>query len=503
MKSWAVLAVTAVAGGLGGFLIGKAKSGADAASSSQAVEQGAGLLSGGDQRSGSVSAGPTRNTSTVGGMNRNNLRRELDTIKRDPNPVNRFASLTQLLGNLSEDNVSQVLSAFNGIPMRYEHREEYQMLIYAWAAFDPEAALAFVDENANSRSIRKNDLLNPLVASWASQDPDATLEWINELPEGERSNQLMTGLMEGWATKDPYAAAEYLQENVEPGKDREKLAGEIASHLFKQDPDAAAKWAESQADLGFRAEAFEELAEDWASVDPKALAGWLGQYADEEYSAEAFQDLARAWVSEDPTAATEYFQDLPDGKAKETGIYEMAVTWGKDDLGALGEWLNGLPDSNVTDLGVKAYVNRLAKDSPQAAIDSALSITGDDVRNETVQDLGKNWYRQDPEAATAWASANGVPVESFQSNNDTIRMTINGEEIEVPTGAPLNQDILPNLGNTRADFGDGANNIQQIQGTIEQLQSQGITIDDLNSVAVEQSLIDEGAVIEVNTEQPQ
>ena len=464
MKSWVVLVVAAVAGGCGGFLIGKAKSGTEAVSSSRELQQGAGLMSGGDQGSGNVSAGPNRTTSTVDGMNRNNLRRELDTIKRDPNPINRFASLTQLLGDLSEDNLSQVLSAFHEIPMRYEHREEYQMLIYAWAGFDPKAALKFVDENANSRSIRKNDLLNPLVASWASQDPDATLEWINELPENERSIQLLAGLMEGWATKDPYAAAEYLQANVEPGKDREKLAGEIASHLFKQNPNDAAKWAESQSDLGFRAEAFEELAEDWASVDPNSLAGWLGDHAEEDYSAEAFQDLARAWVSQDPSAATAYFENLPDGTVKETGIYEMAVTWGKDDLGALGEWLNGLPDSNVTDQGVKAYVNRLAKDSPQAAIDSALSITGDEVRNETVQNLGQNWFRQDPEAATAWASANGVPVENFQSKNDTIRMTINGEEIEVPTGA-ANVDLIT------------PGNVHQIQGSIEQLQDVGIVIE--------------------------
>ena len=199
-------------------------------------------------------------------------------------------------------------------------------------------------------------------------------------------------------------------------------------------------------------------------MDPNALAGWLGDHAEEDYSAEAFQDLARAWVSEDPSAATAYFENLPDGTAKETGIYEMAVTWGKDDLGALGEWLNGLPDSNVTDQGVKAYANRLAKDSPQAAIDSALSITGDEVRNETLQNLGQNWFRQDPEAATAWANANGVPVENFQSKNDTIRMTINGEEIEVPTGA-ANVDLIT------------PGNVHQIQGSIEQLQDVGIVIE--------------------------
>ncbi|MGY8687531.1 MAG: hypothetical protein ACKVHP_07330 [Verrucomicrobiales bacterium] len=419
MKTWLFLAVAIAIGGGGGFILGKTRSKSSVNHSTTVVEvQGWNLSGGGDtgslRRTGGSASGST------GGRNINVLRRELETIKRDPNPIKRFAALTDLLGDLSEENLGAVLQAFDEIPMRGEHREEYRMLVYAWASFDPEGALKFVDENANSRSINKNDLLKPVVASWATNDPEKALEWINALPENERSGNLMSGLMEGWAVKDPYKAAEYLQENVEAGKSRERLAGEIASHLFKQSPADAAKWAEAQSDLGFRSEAFEELAEDWASVNPKELAGWLEKHVDEEYSVEAFQDLARGWVSQDPASATTFFEGLPDGAAKETGIYELAVTWGKDDLPGLGEWLNGLPDSNVTDLGVKAYVNRLAQDSPAAAIESALSINGDEIRNEAVQNVGQQWFRQDPEAATAWASANGVPVESFQPTNRQI-----------------------------------------------------------------------------------
>lgn len=430
MKSW-VLLVAAVAGGVGGFLIGKIRSSGDEPLG--AVPESGGeevVVIDGDGIG--ASAGPVRKSTRVGGMNRAVFRRELETIKRDSNPVNRFASLSKLLSNLSAEEFEDVRSAFQGIPMRYEHRQEYQMLVYAWAGVDPEAALQFVDANANSRSIKKDDLLNPLISSWASQDPDAALAYLTELPEHKRTDQLMEGLMEGWAVKDPYAAAEYLQENLEPGKERERLAGEIASHLFKQDPKEAAEWAESHSDPAFRAEAFQELSEDWASVDPVGLSKWLGQHADEDYSAEAFQDLAREWVSEDPEAATAYFEGLPDGVSKESGIYEMAVTWGKDDLGALGQWLNELPDSSVTDLGVKAYVNRLAEESPQAAIDSALSITGDEVRSETVLDLGQRWYGQDPQAAAEWATANEIPIEAFQRKDETVKMVIQGEEIEIP-----------------------------------------------------------------------
>ena len=358
MKHWLVLIGAVLVGGIGGFVLGKVGSTqtVQGLNGKSIVVNGPGLF-GGAPRSGDAGTQAGRGGSNNSGGQRMNLalmRQELETIKKDPNPINRFASLTTLLGNLSEESLPDVLKAFEEIPMRYDHREEYQMLLYAWAEFDPEGALKYVEENGNSRSIKKDDLMKPVISSWASVDPESTLAWINELPEDERGSGLIKGLIEGWATKDAYAAADYLVANVKPGKERENLAGEIASHLFKQNPSEAATWAEKQQDPGFKGEAFEELAEDWASVDPAALSIWLGKHVDEEYALEAFEDLARGWVSQDPAAATAFYEDLPDGKAKEQGIYEMARTWGNDDLAGLGEWLNSLPDAHATDLGVKA-----------------------------------------------------------------------------------------------------------------------------------------------------
>lgn len=430
MKPWLFLFVAAVAGGIGGFILGKASSPGteERAPDTVVLQNQSGGILGTDRGSSSSIAGSSGNRSTAERRNIAKLRQDLDTLKTDADPVNRFASLTRLLSDLSPENLDAVLQTFNEIPMRNESRQEYQMLMYAWAAFDPQGALKFVEENANSRSLNSNVLLKPLVSSWASNNPEETLEWLNSLPENERQdNNLLSGLMEGWAVKDPYAAAGYLQENVEPGKNREMLVGQIASHLFKQDPLEATKWAESHTDLKFREEAFEELAEDWASVNPKELASWLENHVDQDYSVEAFEDLARGWVSQDPEAATAYFENLPDGRAKESGIYEMAVTWGKDDLLGLGQWLNGLPDSDVTDMGVKAYVERLAGQAPEAAIQSAMSINTDEIRDEAVHNIGRQWLRQDPEAATAWAQANGVPLEAFQGG--ARQTVINGQVI--------------------------------------------------------------------------
>ena len=421
MKHLGILFGTVILGAIGGYSLGKlsSKSVAHGPKGKPIVVQGPGILGGGN-----TGGRKTSNGGSGGGngqrMNLSLMRQELETIKKDSNPINRFASLTNILGNLSEDSLPDVLKAFEEIPLRYDHREEYQMLLYAWAEFDPEGALKYVEKNGNSRSISKDVLINPVISSWASVDPESTLAWINEIPEKDRDEGLVKGLIEGWATKDPYAAADYLTANVEAGKERESLAGEIVSHLFKQNPSEAATWAEKQADPAFKSEAFQELAEDWASVDPSALAGWLGDHVEEEHALEAFEDLARGWVSQDPEAATAFYEELPDGKAKEQGIYEMARTWGNDDLAGLGEWLNSLPDARVTDLGVKAYSERLASQSLEGAVTSALSITDDTIRDETVQRLGQQWFAKEPEAATAWATENSVPIESLQRPNQPV-----------------------------------------------------------------------------------
>ena len=111
-----------------------------------------------------------------------------------------------------------------------------------------------------------------------------------------------------------------------------------------------------------------------------------------------------------------------------------------------------------------------------------------------MQDLGKSWYREDPEAATAWASANGVPLESFQSKNDTIRMTINGEEIEVPTGAATIE-----AGTQVLSIDEVANN-PQFQAVKESLVRERLEAIE-NGASLDGALPGDGAVIELDTPQ--
>ncbi len=371
---------------------------------------------------------------------------DLRRIGRSASPIERYDSLTRMLENLSPENLSQALKAFEKLPPTSENVNEYQMLLHAWTKFDRSGAIKFVEnlvsEGAGGElSLSQEELLKPILSSWASENPQKALEWFKYLPEDQQTHHMEMSLLEGWAANDTSTAAEYLQ-SKKPGQKREYLIGQVVSQLFRESPQSAVRWAESSGgDWKFKEQVFEELAEDWVSRDPQGLADMLSKHVNERYAWEAMEDLGRGWVATDSDAATTYFEGLPDGPAKQKGIEKMAQSWAENDLASMGEWLNSLPDSQTTDRGVKAYSERLAQQSPDLALDSAMGIRDDGVRNDTVQDIAQSWFAKDADAAIDWAGSNNYPEESLGRTLETYA-DMNSKQLREVT-KQINRDQLP------------------------------------------------------------
>jgi len=409
--------------GVGGFILGKSGNDA-AAASTAAVEWGRPTLLS-ERNGGGYSANNYRTAAERAALMYNpetDLDDDLQTILRGSSPINKFASLTSMLSWLNPDNLDEVLKAYEDIPMDSEHLKEYQMLLYAWARFDKDAVLDYIDDRAPDESFL-DSLLQPVLSSWASEDPAHALEFFEKyqriIDDPNRQHQLQRSLIEGWAASDSAGATEYLQ-GQKASQNREYLIGELSAHMFQQGSDRAMEWAESLTDPKFKEQAWEELAEDWVTVDPKGLAAWLRSHTYYEHSWEAVEDLGRGWVTSDPDAATAWFESLPEGQAKQRGIHKMAQSWADNDLASLGEWLNSVPSSPTSDLGVQEYAKRLVDQAPQAAVESAMSISSDSRRNSTVQQLTQEWYSIDPDSATAWATESGYPVDSISQTNEVL-----------------------------------------------------------------------------------
>ncbi|MGY8688319.1 MAG: hypothetical protein ACKVHP_11375, partial [Verrucomicrobiales bacterium] len=422
MKDSVAIGLVLLLAGIGGYVLGT--SGSSSTKVTQETVEGHGPSLGGPPRTsdpGNWRQAPGRPLSFRPEQTedeREEFEQALRSLGKDANPIERYASLARLLENLSPETLPQVLEAFKKIPPTSEYHNEYQMLLFAWTKFDRAGAIKFVDEMADSgiggeMSLSKEELLKPVLASWASENPKQALEWFQYLPEDQQTHHLKMSLMSGWATNNPSEATEYLQ--TQPaGQEREYLIGQIAAQMFSKSPAEASSWAEGIEDKKFKEQVFEELAEDWVSVDPKGLASWLKGHADKQYSWEAIEDLGRGWVATDSDAATAWFENLPDGQAKQKGIEKMAQSWAENDLLAMGEWLNGLPDSPTTDRGVKAYSERLMDQAPASALDSAMSITDDGIRNKTVQEISQQWFNEDPDSAISWANNNSYPPEAME-----------------------------------------------------------------------------------------
>ncbi len=375
------------------------------------------------------------------------FQRGLKAVGKSSNPLERYASLAEMLDNLSPETLPEVLKAFKKLPPTAEHANEYRMLLYAWAKFDRAGAIKFIDDitatdptGGEALTLSQEELLKPVLSAWASQNPKQALDWYSYLPEDQQTHHLKMSLISGWASTDASGAIDYLG-TLPRNQDREYLIGQVTSQMFKDGAAQAGSWAEGIEDWSLREQVFEELAEDWVSVDPDGLASWLGDHVDKQYAWEAVEDLGRGWVATDSEAATTWFENLPDGPAKQRGIEKMALSWAENDLLSMGEWLNELPESPVTDRGVKAYSERLLEQAPQAALDSAMSISDNGLRDRTVQELAQEWYATDAEAAVNWASSNSYPEDALGRTLEAYQSLTSSELNKL--NKQINRDQLP------------------------------------------------------------
>ena len=343
-----------------------------------------------------------------------NMERSLRASLKESDPFKRMSGVFGLLDQLSPQNLNAALAAFRDIPVRTDSELEYGLLLHAWGKFDPQAALKFAEENFHERSMPKASGIRSVLSGWAAEDPEAALEYVNNL-EGDPNRYYIEGVLSGWMQTDPDAAAGYVIENMKPGRNREVLIGKLASQLMKQGMDTAVRWAERQQDPAFRGEAFEEITEDWVSLDPEAAAKWLSKHVDQEYSKEAVEDLARGWAFKDRQAAASWLENLSEGEVKSSGVHEFVKVWARKDPVGVAEWLNTLNDSGATDRGVTAYAQQIFDQSPEAALQSAASISNDEMREESMRHLASQWLRRDREAAEAWAVGEGYDLTALQA----------------------------------------------------------------------------------------
>ena len=365
---------------------------------------------------GRVTQGGTRFTAPVPELNRpknsgsgKSVRELLFQARAESSPITRLSAFAEALSDLNEDNLDEVLEAYESLPFGFEHMQEYRMLLYAWGQFDPTGAIGYCNERASGMGagFAKTGVLE----GWASRDPDSARAWV-ESPENAGMSKLYNmGLVRGWAGRDLQAASSYV-EGLESGEDVGRLVATLSNEYYKQGFGQAAQWAEGLGDEKMKEAAFANLSKQVSRDEPEVIADWLKDHAGEAYAVKSFETLGKRWSETQPESAIDYFEELPEGKARAEGVEGVMENWAKKDPQAAGEWLNEKEAGPQMDPVLSTYARVVSNENGAAAMEWAVAISEPKLQDKTVRQVGQNWYRQDKEAVEAWLPQSELSAET-------------------------------------------------------------------------------------------
>jgi hypothetical protein len=327
----------------------------------------------------------------------------------ESSPIARLAGFAQAMENLDEENLGEVLDAYESLPFGFEHMQEYRMLLYAWGQFDPMGAIEYCNKRASGMGA--GFATTGVLEGWASRDPTSAREWVKDPKNAGMSKLYNMGLVKGWASTDLQAASNYV-ESLEPGDDVGKLVATLSNEHYKRGFGSAAQWAEGLSDEKMKEAAFANLSKQVSRDQPEVVAEWLKDHSEEAYAVKSFETLGKRWSETEPKAAIDFFEDLPEGKARTEGVEGVMGNWAKEDPQAAGEWLNGKEVGPKMDPVLSTYARVVSSENGAAAMEWAIAITEPKLQDKTVRQVGQNWYRQDKETVEAWLPESELSPET-------------------------------------------------------------------------------------------
>ncbi len=181
------------------------------------------------------------------------------------------------------------------------------------------APAADANETADQAKFR---LLRQLRA-WAAKDPEAALAAAMKLPEGDERNQALSAVCLGLAQTDPADAvktAQTLHLDNQPGAVMETLVQQWAA----TDVSSALDWANSQPASGQRDGFTTRIAYVMSRNDPADAANLvINQISPGPAQDEAVMTVLNQWANQNLLAATSWVKGFPAGPLQTRAVNEL------------------------------------------------------------------------------------------------------------------------------------------------------------------------------------
>lgn len=375
------------------------------------VERAGKLKAGAVSRDASITEFLTRYRLGEGGtLSPETMRLAMSEALRETNPVKNMMLFSRLLEEMTPENAEECFAVLKESVSGWELMRYMPLMAYQWGSVDARSAFAELDK---SQDPRLSMIGKPIVlAGLAAQDPAAAQAWLNEqkdLPNREFYTQAIIG---GLAQSDPEAAVRYAAAQESPDE-RARAAAAIAQRKIREGLDGAAEWVATLNDPDMKRGAAEAVTNQLATSDVSAAARYVQRFAHEEWAGGAIRNVAAMMAERDPREALE-FAAAVSGPGQPGAYGEAIQRWTRRNPEEASAYVNEMPKGANRDAAAAVLAREVSGEDPGAAVVWAGSIDDAKQRRETLVEVGRNYFRTQPEAAAQWLNQSGLPEETRQ-----------------------------------------------------------------------------------------
>lgn len=327
---------------------------------------------------------------------------------RDPNQITRRLAFSRLLEAMTAENAGQIRAHLVDLGAEPDQWRDFN---YSWGAIAGQNAF---DIASNT----KEQDLNDTLTGWAAADPQAAMAALDNLPpelENQRG-ELTRSVVAGLADSNRALAAEMvLRLDQEGNKDAPGLMEIVAREALRADGTAAAsRWSESLPDGPLKGAAMNLIADEFSRREPEAAAAWAQRHASEDYAARAIGRIGGQWALQNPQDAVGWLESLPAGSGQTAGMTAAFNNWEDSDPVAASNYLLSMPSSRLRDTSIRGFANGYAWQNPELSLQWAGSIENAAIREQTITRVGQIYLRQKPAAGRAWLESSDIAPEIKQ-----------------------------------------------------------------------------------------
>ena len=320
------------------------------------------------------------------------------------------------LAELTDAQVQEALAEVEATVKDPQQRMMFHALLLSqWAETDGPAALAYAEEKAKGKGPFDGGAKMAVIGSWARQDPDAVWRWFQSQKEKNPSDpsaqMTINSLFAGMASRDLDMA--FTRLNMLDEQDRSMgLMGIVGTTRDGRSRDRVLSKAESLTPE-LRRQLQENVARTWAMTDPDAAVKWMRSRPAEDQAA-LRNAVGSTVMMSDPERGAAIQLEGVEEKDRSRAYDSVVGNWAWRDPRGAGEWMTKQSQGPELDSARRTFASVVAQKDPSAAMDWAKSVTDDEQRANSVQQVYNAWKKKDGTAADAALDGSGLTPERIE-----------------------------------------------------------------------------------------